>query len=103
KKFGLAYIASDKPLSPLPHTRLGEREGTSGGHATQYVHDSGRRLGPSAVDLDAMRQIAQVTEHAGVLKGALLLGLVGAVLGMGADEGEDALEDGCGQRSEFGG
>lgn len=49
-----------------------------------------------------MRQVAQVTEHTGVLKGALLLGLVGAVLGMGADEGEDALEDGRGKGGKFG-
>lgn len=50
-----------------------------------------------------MRQVPGVTEHASVLEGALLLCLVGAVLGMGAHKGEDALEDGCRQRGEFGG
>jgi hypothetical protein len=49
-----------------------------------------------------MRQVPCVTEHASVLEGALFLCLVGAVLGMGADKGEYALEDGGGQRGEFG-
>ena len=94
---------SDEALAPLFNTGLAERNGTADGHATQYVQDFGRRLGPPAVDQDTMRQVPCVTEHAGVLKGALFLCLVGAVLGMGADKGEYALEDGGGQRGEPGG
>lgn len=50
-----------------------------------------------------MGQVAQIAEHAGILDGALLLALVGRVLGVRADKGEDSFEDRGGKLSQFGG
>lgn len=49
---------------------------------------------PPLAHHQAVRQVAQVTQHAGILEGALLLGLVRRVLGVWTDKGENALKDG---------
>lgn len=50
-----------------------------------------------------MSQVAQVAEHAGILDRALLLALIGRVLGVRADKGKDSLEDRGGKLCQFGG
>lgn len=61
------------------------------------VQDLPRRVPPLLADLCAMCEVAQVAEHARVLQGALLARLVRLILGVRADKGEDALNQGAGQ------
>ena len=50
-----------------------------------------------------MRQVAQVTEHTGILDRALLTSAIALVLALRADKGEDALENRRGELGEGGG